>query len=184
MIRLSGWDYAPFDVHHNPEPYIEIRLKLNVPLLLIATASNKLLMTSKDPRSSLQEIVQSVFTKWEALDHASVLSGPDLCVLWKESSTARVRSKWVPSSLSRVEATSTGSLHCQSRLSCTSRFGTPSIPELPKPMLWTSMSGSQELQALRSMLALCAIMCGIPALTGSKTLPTLTCWLCMACRIP
>ena len=27
------WDYAPFDQHHNPEPYLEIRLKQDVPLL-------------------------------------------------------------------------------------------------------------------------------------------------------
>ena len=27
------WDYAPFDQHHNPEPYIEIRLKQDVPWL-------------------------------------------------------------------------------------------------------------------------------------------------------
>ena len=30
---IVEWDYAPFDQHHNPEPYIEIRLKQDVPFL-------------------------------------------------------------------------------------------------------------------------------------------------------
>ena len=50
------WDFAPFDQHHNPEPYLEIRLKQDVHLPV----------TSKDPRSSPKETVQLTSTKWGA----------------------------------------------------------------------------------------------------------------------
>ena len=49
------WDFAPFDqLHHNPEPYIEIRLK------------QARFAMSKDPRSSARESVQLTSTKWGA----------------------------------------------------------------------------------------------------------------------
>ena len=57
--------------------------------------------------------------RWEAMDHARVLSDPDLYAR-KGTSSAKERSRWVLSSLSRAVATSTGrfqkclpSLRCQ-----------------------------------------------------------------------
>ena len=35
------WDYAPFDQHHNPESYIEIRLKKDAPLIQPHIASQQ-----------------------------------------------------------------------------------------------------------------------------------------------
>ena len=138
-----------------------------------------------------QVSVRLICTRLAHMAHVLALCAPDLFVLWKESSTAKVQSRWVQWSLSKVGTISIRryqpSLHnhrWQWRAFFTSRLGTLGILLPARLMHWSAMSALQGYQALHSMFLPCASIGGIPVWIGPSRSQTLICSECMvAARI-
>ena len=124
------WDYAPFDQHHNPEPYLEIRLIQWSRMCLCLQAHS----ASQQAIARNREIHPGRASSWPLpsgelrllLERTPIQT---LFAQWKAKSPAREQSRWAQSNHSRLVATSPlPSLRCRLNHSCMSRLGTPSNP--------------------------------------------------------
>ena len=130
--------------------------------------------------------------EWGATALAWAHSDPDLCVQWKANSPAKVQSRWVQWSHSRLVAMSIRrfqkplpNLRYPSNHSCMSRLGTPSTGLQARIMHWNNSTlATQGLQGLRSTSALSTSIVGTLVLSGLATLPRPTCWLCTTWSTP
>ena len=88
------WSYKRLDQLHNPEPYLEIGLKQDVPLLQsYNTSQHQLACDVKGSERWTDGSTQSICARLVHMARVSALCVPDFCVLWKECSAAKVQSR-------------------------------------------------------------------------------------------